>query len=236
MSSAKDKNSLSKGCRPVWVLKTIKLCDLKEYHKNPRSLTEKQKNDLKKSLNNFGCIDKPIVNQDLILIGGHQRVHVLTDLAVDEIECWFPDRLLTEKEVEELNIRLNKNTGEWDFDILANEWNADDLCQWGFSLDDLGMGDDLEEGEEDEADSTLSPSDDPITKSGDLYELGEHRLLCGDLTQKFNVDNVLNGNEPTMMISDAPHCDIIVKQFIDLTGLIPKKNGVEIIESDYAKS
>jgi DNA modification methylase len=205
MSSEKDKNKSLKGSRPVWTLKTIKLSDLKEYHKNPRSLTEKQKNDLKKSLNNFGCIDKPIVNQDLVLIGGHQRVHVLTDLAVEEIECWFPDRLLTDKEVEELNIRLNKNTGEWDFDILANEWDFSELCQWGFSFEDLGMGDDLQEDADTETESTLSPSNEPITKAGDLYELGEHRLLCGDCTIKENVDIVLNGNSPVLMVTDPPY-------------------------------
>lgn len=152
MTIEKDKQKLSKATKPNWTLKTIKIDDLKEYYKNPRSLTEKQKNDLKKSLDKYGVIDKPIINQDMILIGGHQRYYVLREFGHKEIECWYPDRMLSDKEVEELNIRLNKNIGDWDFDILANEWEMDDLSNWGFSDKDLG----IEVEEEKESDEKIS--------------------------------------------------------------------------------
>ena len=104
-----------------WTLQTFNLDELTDYYKNPRSLTEKEFKQLKTSLDKFGMIDKPIVNLDAgnTIIGGHQRKHVLEAEGVKEVECWVPDRLLTEREVEELNIRLNKNTGSWDFDTLA---------------------------------------------------------------------------------------------------------------------
>jgi len=73
------------------------------------------------------------------IIGGHQRKHVLEASGVKEIECWIPDRELSDKEVEELNIRLNKNTGSWDFDILANNFELEDLKEWGFEDRELDL-------------------------------------------------------------------------------------------------
>ena len=122
-----------------WTLRNFNLADLTDYYKNPRSLSEKEFKQLKTSLDKFGMIDKPIVNLDAdnTIIGGHQRKHVLEASGVKECECWVPDRELTEREVEELNIRLNKNTGSWDFDTLANEFELPDLLEWGFSESNL---------------------------------------------------------------------------------------------------
>jgi len=124
-----------------WILKTYKISDLTDYYKNPRQLTEKQFNQLKKSIDKFGMIDKPVINADKnnTVIGGHQRLHVLRAGKSESVECWVPDRELDEKEVEELNIRLNKNTGEWDFDVLANEFELPDLVEWGFEPFELGI-------------------------------------------------------------------------------------------------
>ena len=125
----------------TWQLKTYKLADLTDYYKNPRSLSDKEFKQLKTSLDKFGMIDKPIVNADSAntIIGGHQRKHVMEASGVKECECWIPDRELSEKEVEELNIRLNKNTGSWDFDTLANEFELPDLVEWGFEPFELGI-------------------------------------------------------------------------------------------------
>lgn len=124
-----------------WTLRNFNLADLTDYYKNPRSLSEKEFKQLKTSLDKFGMIDKPIVNLDAgnTIIGGHQRKHVLEATGVKECECWIPDRELTEREVEELNIRLNKNTGSWDFDTLANEFELPDLVEWGFEPFELGI-------------------------------------------------------------------------------------------------
>lgn len=127
-----------------WTLHSFQLDELTDYYKNPRSLSEKEFKQLKTSLDKFGMIDKPIVNADSAhtIIGGHQRKHVLESTGVKEVECWIPDRELTDREVEELNIRLNKNTGAWDFDTLANEFELPDLIEWGFEPFELGMNDD----------------------------------------------------------------------------------------------
>jgi len=137
----------------TWSLKTFQIDELTDYSKNPRSLTKQQFEQLKKSLDKFGLIDKPIINADEkhTVIGGHQRLRVLRSENQKSVECWYPSRELDEKEVEELNIRLNKNTGDWDFDTLANNFEVGDLMDWGFTEMDLGIyPEDEEEGAEEE--------------------------------------------------------------------------------------
>jgi hypothetical protein len=111
-----------------WHIEKRKVSDLKAYHKNPRRLTKDQAAHLKTSLDKFGLIDKPCINLDNTVIGGHQRLNVWSG---DEIEVNVPSRMLEDKEVEECNIRLNANQGEFDMDILANEFDLDDLLVWG---------------------------------------------------------------------------------------------------------
>jgi hypothetical protein len=124
-----------------WTLKKLKIKDLTEYSKNPRLLTEKQFKQLKKSLNKFGLIDKPIINNDKknTVIGGHQRLAVLKDSGETECMCWVPDKCISDKDIEELNIRLNKNNGDWNKDILANQFEIEDLKEWGFEDNDFGV-------------------------------------------------------------------------------------------------
>ncbi len=85
----------------------------------------------------FGLIDKPIVNADMVIIGGHQRVKILKKMKVKEVECWFPNRQLEDEEIDHLCIGLNLNQGKFDFDILANEWEPIDLLNWGFTEEQL---------------------------------------------------------------------------------------------------
>lgn len=133
----------------IWRLETKQIKDLKPHPKNPRQLTKDQEKHLRKSLDTFGCIEKPIINTDNTIIGGHQRIKILKKDGEKEISCWVPDVEMTEKEVEELNIRLNKAGGEFDFDILANEWDAVELVDWGFDAESLfGKLDDLKSEEE----------------------------------------------------------------------------------------
>lgn len=120
-----------------WSLVTVPIKQLKEHPRNPRQLSKKQAEDLQKSLDRFGLIDKPVITQDHQLIGGHQRIKLLKKNKVKEVECWIPDEQLSEKDIDELCIRLNKNTGEWDWDILADTWDATDLLDWGFTIDEL---------------------------------------------------------------------------------------------------
>ena len=181
----------------TWNLKTFNIYDLTDYSKNPRSLTKQQFEQLKKSLDKFGLIDKPIINADEkhTVIGGHQRLRVLRSENKKSVECWIPSRELDEKEVEELNIRLNKNTGDWDFDTLANNFEVGDLMDWGFTEIDLGLYPEDEESGGINAGTDAEPQIDKAeelrekwnVQSGQLWQLGDHRIICGDCTDKVEV-------------------------------------------------
>ena len=102
---------------------------------NPRQLKKEQYQNIKESLQRFGFVDPVIINKNKdrknIIIGGHQRVKVAKDLKYTEVPC-LELNLSLDKE-KELNIRLNKNVGEWDYDILANLFDFNDLMDWGFT-------------------------------------------------------------------------------------------------------
>ena len=110
-----------------------KISDLKPAPYNPRQSTAKQESNLKKSLEKFGVVEPIIWNKQTgYIVGGHFRVRELKKLGFKEIDCVIVD--LNEEDEKELNIRLNANTGEWDYDILANEWDVDLLGDWGLEV------------------------------------------------------------------------------------------------------
>jgi len=125
---------------------------------NPRQLTKDQYQHLKDSIERFGLVDPIIVNKNKerknIIVGGHQRVKVAKDMEIDTVPVLEID--LTYDKERELNIRLNKNTGEWDYDNLANMFEMEELQGWGFTDKDFWF---LDEGElsndEDYSDNTV---------------------------------------------------------------------------------
>lgn len=120
-----------------WNLETRNIKDLKEHPRNARCLTKDQAKHLSTSMSKFGIIDKPIITKDGMIIGGHQRLNVLKTMKQKSVECWVCEEELTSEEIDELNIRLNKNTGDWDWEKLANEWDINLLCEWGFTVKDF---------------------------------------------------------------------------------------------------
>ena len=118
-------------------IEQIKASKLKPATYNPRQISTKQYKDLKNSITKFGLVDPIIVNKDFTVIGGHQRLKVLNEMQTDTIPCVVLD--LSKEKERELNVRLNKNTGNFDIDILANEFDIDELVDWGFKHIDLGL-------------------------------------------------------------------------------------------------
>jgi ParB-like chromosome segregation protein Spo0J len=112
------------------IIETKKLSDLKAAPYNPRTSNKKQEKNLKESLSKFGLVEPIIFNQKTgYIVGGHFRVRELKKLGYKSVDCVIVD--LSEDDERELNVRLNANTGAWDFDLLANEWNVDELVEWG---------------------------------------------------------------------------------------------------------
>jgi ParB-like chromosome segregation protein Spo0J len=123
-----------------WTLKKVNVSDLKEWKKNPRKLIEKKLQDLQNSIAKFGIAEPIVINTDLTICGGHGRKKVLEKMGIKEVDCYIPNRELSEKEFEELNVRLNRNiAGDWDMDILANEFELDELIEWGFDESELNI-------------------------------------------------------------------------------------------------
>ena len=108
----------------LWKMEKRKISELKCYEKNPRTLSDRENRQLSNSLEKFGLADKPVLNLDNTIIGGHQRISILQEKEIEEVECSIPSRLLNEEEIRELNARLNLNGGSWDYDILANSYDV----------------------------------------------------------------------------------------------------------------
>ncbi len=128
----KKKSAADSSKKITWHLEKRKLSDLIPWEGNPRQGTEKQKADLHKSIEQFGLAEPIVINTDNLIIGGHFRYVVLKEQGVKQVDVMVPSRKLTKAEYTRLNIRLNLNTGSWDFDILAN-FESDLLVEVGFS-------------------------------------------------------------------------------------------------------
>ena len=175
--------------------------DLKPTPNNPRRLTEEQEKHLGESLDRFNLADPIIINTDNTVIGGHQRLKIMKKNGSAEVDVRVPDRQMTTEEVNELNLRLNRNMGEFDFGILAN-FDKELLKNIGFVSDELGKIFKVEYGEKDDVVPEEVPS---ISKTGDLWILEKHRVLCGDGTKKEDVERLMDGKKSNMVFTDPPY-------------------------------
>jgi DNA modification methylase len=181
------------------IIEIKKISELTPAPYNPRESTEKQESQLKQSLKKFGVVEPIIYNKQTgYIVGGHFRVRELQKLGYTEIECVIVD--LSEEDEKELNIRLNANTGQWDWDELANNFELEDLNDWGLEVPNMkheleAEDDNFEDPENIETDIVL----------GDLFEIGEHRLLCGDSTDSDAVARLMDGNKADMVFTSPPY-------------------------------
>ena len=132
---------------------------------NPRQISTKDFKSLKESITKFGLVDPIIVNKCYTIIGGHQRYKICKELEYKEIGCIIVD--LDKEQERELNIRLNKNTGEFDMDILANEFDIDELVDWGFKHIDLDVN--IDKLVEQDNSATITIKEDDEIKAQELY-------------------------------------------------------------------
>ena len=148
----------------------IQINKLKPATYNPRQISKKQYNDLKDSIVKFGLVDPIILNKDLTVIGGHQRLKVCKELKYKDIDCVVLD--LTKEEERELNIRLNKSGGSFDLDILANEFEIEELKDWGFKEIELGLNiDKIDIEEEPEQDNyIITIIEDDLKKANEIFK------------------------------------------------------------------
>ena len=192
-----------------WTNVVRKLSDLQPWERNPRQINEKQAERLKESFEDFGQIETIAIGPGNEVYNGHQRLNVLmAQHGGDyEIECRQSDRALTEKERENLTIFLHKGAaGEWDWDILANEFEMDDLLDWGFEEGELfGFEKEPPGAPEPRIDEAEQLREKWGVESGQLWSLGDHRLICGDCTDKAVVDRLMGGEKADICFTDPPY-------------------------------
>lgn len=185
----------------TWSTEKRQIAELNPATYNPRKWPEKECKDLSTSLERFNLADPIIINKNNIIIGGHFRVKILKERGASEVDCRVPNRLLTEKEERELNLRLNKNLGQFDYDLLA-DFDEDMLKDVGFDSKELDKIFQLETRPEDDNIPEKPPT---ICRKGDLWQLGRHRLLCGDSTNREQVLRLMDGKKAKCVYIDPPY-------------------------------
>lgn len=193
----------------TWSHTTRLVSDLTANGYNPRKISEKEKRDLQDSIKEFGAVAPIILNtgsRENIIIGGEQRIRIYADLRYTEVECMVPSRELSIDEEKELNLRLNHNTGSWDEELLK-DFEIDMLLGVGFGDEELqNLFDDVELAEDDfDVEKAIKETTKPMVKTGEVWQLGQHRLLVGDSTDLELVQKMMDGDQADVIWNDFPY-------------------------------
>ena len=184
-------------------VRNISVKDLIPYERNTKKHDKTQINNVAESIKQYGFVQPIVIDKDNVVVIGHCRLLAAKQLKMKEVPCVCVEDL-TEEQVKALRIVDNKsNESEWDFDILPDELAELDLSDFSF---DFGIEDEEEETEivEDEA-PEVDEDAEPIAKLGDIWQLGRHRLMCGDSTSIEDVEKLMGGQLADMLLTDPPY-------------------------------
>ena len=184
-------------------VRNISVKDLIPYDRNTKKHDKTQINNVAESIKQYGFVQPIVIDKNNVVVIGHCRLLAAKKLKMKEVPCVCVEDL-TEEQVKALRIVDNKsNESEWDFDILPDELAELDLSGFDF---DFSIDDEEEETEivEDEA-PEVDDENEPIAKLGDIWQLGRHRLMCGDSTSITDVEKLMNGEKADMVFTDPPY-------------------------------
>jgi site-specific DNA-methyltransferase (adenine-specific) len=184
-------------------IETVKISTVKSNPNNPRVIKDDKFDKLVQSIKDFPQmleIRPIVVNDDMIVLGGNMRLKACKEAGLKEVPI-IKASDLTEEQQREFIIKDNVGFGEWDWEQLK-EWDGEELEAWGLDVPEFDA-DQVLEAEED--DFNEAPPENPITVLGDLYEIGEHRLLCGDSTDSDQVAKLMDGELADMCHTDPPY-------------------------------
>ena len=182
----------------------ININKIKGNPSNPRIIKDEKFKKLVKSINGFPEMleKRPIVvDEDMMVLGGNMRWKACKDAGLKEVwidvaEGW------TQEQKDEFIIKDNANFGEWDWDILANEWDSVQLAEWGI---DVWQNEDDKITEGLIEDDEIPEVKESKVKRGDIWKLGEHRIMCGDSTSSDDVAKLMNGEKADMVFTSPPY-------------------------------
>ena len=213
-------------------IEKVKIGLVKNNPNNPRIIKDDKFKNLVESIKSFPKmleIRPIVVNKDMIVLGGNMRLKASISAGLKEVPIIRAEDL-TEDEEREFIIKDNVSGGEWDWSMLANEWEQDELEKWGLDIPDFAS-DEILEAEEDDFDVPEGGIETDIVL-GDLFEIGEHRLLCGDSTDSDQVAKLMNGEKADMVFTDPPYNVDFKGQDLSNTS----KDGIEILGHKGANS
>jgi site-specific DNA-methyltransferase (adenine-specific) len=183
-----------------------KLTELTKLPGNPRTIKKKDMDTLKQSVKDnpdyFEARPLILSNRtgELVILAGNQRYEAAKALGMDKVPTMLLEGLTEERE-REIIIRDNISNGDWDMDELANAWSDLPLDEWGLEIGALAGADETEIVE----DEAPEPPKEAKSKLGDIYQLGEHRLMCGDSTSAEDVKTLMGGASVDMVFTDPPY-------------------------------
>ena len=188
----------------------VKVSTLKKNASNPRQIKGEKLELLKKSVGSFQkmmSLRPMIVDENNVVLGGNMRLAAIKALGLKEIPDEWVKQVtdLTPDEKAEFVIKDNNSFGEYDWDAIANEWSDYPLADWGLDVPDIEA---IEAGNADaepQMDKAAELNKKWKVKTGDRWLIGEHRLVCGDSTSPQDVDKVLDGAKPNLMVTDPPY-------------------------------
>lgn len=184
----------------------LNLNDIKLNEHNPRTINKRQLDKLVKSVQEFPEMTelRPIVvDENNTILGGNMRYRAMQKLGMSTAEVVKVSGL-TDEQKREFIIKDNVAFGDWDWDALANEWDMGQLNEWGLDIPEFEVVDqEVKEVKEDEAPEVKDG--EPKAKMGDIYQLGRHRLMCGDSTDVAVIDRLMDGVKADMVFTDPPY-------------------------------
>ena len=180
----------------------LPIADIKPNPSNPRFIKDENFKKLVISIKDFPeMLDaRPLVlNKDNIILGGNMRYKAAIEAGLTELPVKIVD--WPEDKQREFIIKDNVSGGDWDWDILANEWDTELLDDWGLELpDSIKEPDEVEEDEAPEV-----SSEPPVSELGKIYQLGRHKVMCGDSTDRSNFELLMDGQNADMAYTDPPY-------------------------------
>ena len=212
-------------------IEIVKIKDIKNNPNNPRVIKDDKFHKLCESIKEFPRMLelRPIVvNDDMVVLGGNMRLKALKHLGLNEAPIIKASQL-TEEQQRQFIIKDNAGFGEWDWEMLANEWNIDELDKWGIDVPEFKQTE--LEAEEDDFELPEGGIETDIV-IGDLFEIGEHRLLCGDSTDSDQVAKLMNGEKADMVFTDPPYG---MKLDTDYTKMPISPNGAKPLKHNKIK-
>lgn len=186
------------------MIKTVlKVHEIKNNPNNPRIIKDDKFKKLVQSIKDFPeMLDtrEIVVNQDMVILGGNMRFKAAKEAGLEEVPVKIVD--WDDDKQRQFIIKDNVSGGEWDWDVLANEWDVEELDAWGLDTPE-GWGEEEPEVVEDEAPEVSD--EPPVSKLGEVYQLGRHRVMCGSAIDLDHIGKLLDGDEVDLLLTDPPY-------------------------------